>query len=188
MRGFLSEVQTMLNKMLNKFLFMFGLMTKQYVYENYIARKVHNILLDGETEQKEFLCHKVEDYQKECNKLIKTNRDLQFDNQSLSDAIYSLKKTNKHLSKNVDRLLRKQKEYKATIENNKRQYKFVKDELLKYRTKAIKLESTVKLLVSYNDGLNYLIDTYRYGYSPSYLECLKPRTVVELSVKELKKR
>lgn len=190
---------------LDKFLRKFGYLSANYVSENY----VHRVLYEDSHEDFMKYHNKSNKQAQEIKNLreqIKTSTILYTDvmhaceileaeKSNISKELIAIKLRCKKHIRNEDRLLKERRKLKEEIKelNHKLnltqpQYNLVKNELIKYKSKTYKQENTINMLVQYQERLNWLIDIYRYGYSPSYLESLKPRTLVEIPVNEIRRK
>lgn len=190
---------------LDKLLRKFGYLNANYVSENYVPRalyedshedfmKYHN----KSNKQKQEIKSLQEQLKARVNlyaDVVHACEILESEKSKISKELNAVKLRCKKHIKNEDRLLKERRKLKEEIKelNHKLnltqpQYRLVRDELIKYRVKTYKQENTINMLVQYQEKLNWLIDIYRYGYSPSYLESLKPRTLVELPVNEIRRK
>lgn len=98
--------------------------------------------------------------------LINENKNLKLKLEQANKNIGALKANIKKRNKNETRLLNQRKEMQAELNQHKK---------------------ALNLMAAYQDRLERLIDVYRYGWTPAYVESLKPREVKETIVKLGKK-
>lgn len=160
----------------NKLLEHFGYLHKDYVSNNYIHKVIH----EDELIDLDSLHHTVFKQKQKISNLKKQLAEANFfitEGKKLNETLNSeLKQANKDIgllkanikkrNKNETRLLNQRKEMQAELNQHKK---------------------ALNLMAAYQDRLERLIDVYRYGWTPAYVESLKPREVKETVVKLGKK-
>lgn len=160
----------------NKLLEHFGYLPKSYISKHYMLKincedylnDLKNLHSKVSKQQRHVsnLKQQLEDCMSLNVEISNENKNLKLELKQANKDIGLLKANIKKRNKNETRLLNQRKEMQAELNQHKK---------------------ALNLMAAYQDRLERLIDVYRYGWTPAYVESLTPREVKETIVKLGKK-